>query len=362
MLISGVLLFFCLQGVIAKQQSVNAEGIYLLTDNVLTLLHSSEPNLTESPTRAVPLPLRRSAYSQDEVANEFAILFAELDSSGYTLYTVEVRGQDANFLPTETRLVKTNLLNNEREVLTEQPGIFAFSVSPDQANIALAYYDGLYEFGRRKTCVLNVITHVCTSVDVQFGDSPALWLDSQHYVVTIPWQLAEVNITDFSIQVTPFPQEWSVFSSLLIPNTNVLVLAAENRNNHLSERPSYFLTFDLQSRELLQLPYRAAPSTYYIIDTWAFSSNATYLVYGPSYGVSNRMAVIEFETGRLIAEFHDVRNYQWLNDETLALQGPLNNTFPSIVLLNASTSEITSLATGSAAEGIMLVAPESSSE
>jgi hypothetical protein len=111
------------------------------------------------------------------------------------------------------------------------------------------------------------------------------------------------------------------------------------------------LTYDLDTGVVEQLPY-STPNfqEFPLVDAWAFSPDGRYLLYQGT--VAN---LVEFATGRLIQRFESIFAADWLDNETLLIQGSREGDALELFRINAASGQITPLLSGEAAGGILLV-------
>jgi hypothetical protein len=320
------------------------DTILLLRDNQLVSVASSAARpVTIS---AVPMPLGLETFNP--ASTEWRIWSANIDSSGRYLYTIEASGRSDRQLPAATRLVKTDLTTGIRTVLSDRNGMFTFVLSPDQQQMVVGYYDGEFGVAERRSCVLEISTQECREIPLTIGTNPGYWIDNQSYLA-YGGGLYIVNATTGVMESIMTPQVWFVYSAVPIPNTRTILINADIRSTAVSE-VSHFFTYDLDSTSFSELLYRPLNQDYDIVEGYSFSPNEVYLLYG-----GRQMALTEFATGRLIREFDSVLNYGWLDDNTLIIQGALDQATAGILRVNAATGEVTQLAPVSASNGILLV-------
>jgi dipeptidyl aminopeptidase/acylaminoacyl peptidase len=345
--------FLCVRVALAQTESTieptaDDEPVYLLNDTNLRPLQNTDMQIQLS----IP---GRSVYDSNPItANQFGVLFSQLISSGEYLYTVEARGQDAQNFPTETRLVRTNLLNQERTVLTNQSGIYAFAVSPDQQRIAVSYYDGAYGVGLRRICIVEVNRSMCRNAFDALALDGGYWKDENTFINTNAAYIRILDVRTFETTEIMYPSEWFMSRATLIPNTDLLFVSGISRTNYqIGDIPQFF-TFDLNTRQLTDLPYDAISAAVDPIEFVDFSPNGHYLIYG-QLGPLGNLAIVEFDTGRLISQAEKVFNYGWMDNTTLVLQTDRFTPQPQIFQVDMTTGITTLIASGQQAAGTLLV-------
>lgn len=317
-------------------------GYQVLTMNVFI---PEQPNVQLLTTN-----LRLEAFDPAQ-RDGWRILSADIPKTGNFLYTLEGSGRTERQLPTATQLVRTDLITGERVILSNRNGIYGFVLSPDQQHMIVGYHDGEFGVAQQYSCILDLQTLECRDVPMIATSNLGFWLDNQRYLGfgVSPFGLVIVS-TDTGIpQPLPVAAEWFVYSAVPIPNTRTLLLSARLRSD-TARNASQFLTLDVDTHALQNFTYDAANENYALVETWSFSPDGHYLLYG-----GLRRVLVEFQTGRQIQEFDTVFNSGWVNNNTLVVQGALNATTNGILRTDANTGNTVQIRTSSEAYGILIV-------
>jgi hypothetical protein len=278
------------------------------------------------------------------------VIDAQIDHTGQYIYLIEASGRDQRGYPTSTQLVQFNLLTGQRHIVLDRSGIFSFSISPNRSKIAVIYYEADFAWSTQQACVLDLQTSICQPVGLRGLGIPAYWLDNQHcmlmYADVNPIRIVDADT--LNVTTITLPADRFIYSSIPI-SASTLFIANKLRTN--VGQPVSFTYYDIQSGAFQDLPYKALNfENYGSVNRGQFSPDQQYLLYS---GIKS--ALIQLSTGQLIREFDIVVNSSWVNASTLLVQGSTDGQALEIFRFDTTTANITQLAIGEAASGIMLI-------
>jgi WD40 repeat protein len=253
--------------------------------------------------------------------------------------------------PTTTVLEAIDLSTNTSRIILERTGIDRFAVSPDGNLIAVLYYSGEYGRSDLLSCILNVETGLCSEIDLPV--SSITWISDEGYaaVSSINRGLYTIDAETLTVTRLPVPEEWFLYSVTKIPDRSQLLISGRLRTD-TQQNAAQFLLFDLAEMQLSDFQYDAVSGDYASVSEWHFSPDGRYLLYG---GYLTR-ALVEFETGALIAEFSEMSQPNWLKDnETLLGSITLENGGVANITFDAVTEETRLLSQSETSPGILVV-------
>jgi hypothetical protein len=302
-----------------------------------------------------PLALSQARTSDETIDRRFYA--ADLSMNAQLMYLIEAWGRnterDLYNLPTGSELVEVNLRTNERRVIFDDAYSYNFFLSPDERQMVVMHYAGEFLNSRPRACVLDLQTLACQPLDFDYVGSYAYWIDNVSFIFGVadanPLRL--INTQTRQIETLAFPSEWYIYATpVLIPDSRKILVSATPRESP-DYPPASLLTYDLDTGVVEQLPY-STPNfqEFPLVDAWAFSPDGRYLLYQGT--VAN---LVEFATGRLIQRFESIFAADWLDNETLLIQGSREGDALELFRINAASGQITPLLSGEAAGGILLV-------
>lgn len=298
------------------------------------------------------MPLNR-VHSTQLDRTERRLWAADVDPTGQTLYQIEVwgRSQNRNILgaPTGGELVAINIATNTRDVIFDSTTVFNFVLSPDGQRMVVFFNIGEYLYSKQHACVLNLKSHECQPLEFD-NIAIAEWINNQEFITRTgdanPLKL--VNVDSYTHKTLVFPSEWQVYWGTLLPFTSYLVVSGQPYESAL-EHPNSFLFYNLLTDKVEISGFRAL-NKYFLIEDLLFSGDGKYLFYGSS----PQATLIDFKSGELIQEFATVISAQWVDEQTLIVQGSLDNSPVSIMRFDAISRHVTILLQGEAASGMLL--------
>lgn len=284
------------------------------------------------------------------------ILQIALDSNQRFAFRLEVTASDDRQRILYTRLVRTDLKSHEEAVLLERPGIIQFAVSPAADKVFILYYEGAAEQSRLIPCLLMIDAGECEEISVMpWTTSYPVWLDNQTLaMLTGARKVTLIDASSLQSTVLSTPDNFSIVSFAPIPNTHQFILGV-NRYNAFPGTPIEFYTLDRDTQQVSEFAYdtifdpRTIDGT--TVTAWLFSPDGRYLLYG-NMGLYTKMALVEYQTGRVIAQLDEITQATWLDNERLIfLQGSMK---PVPVLeINSTTGAQSTLL--SDANGIVIL-------
>ena len=325
-------------------------SIFILRDDMLLTLNVE--GVQQETANLEPLSLPITDFSDSA---QGYIASVDITADGSQLYALLHQGRLSAQLPfpTRTQLIEIDPSAATSMVIYERPGIFAFVLSPNAERMIVGYYDADYYFSTRHSCILDLQTRVCTLTPHQISSNPGDWIDSDRYLVASQsdYMLHVLNVETGQDRALPLPPEWILNAAAPIPNTQMIIVGADQREIS-GQSESSFLTISIDTLEVRELPYVTPSNGYYpVVSSWSFSPDNQYMLYGDTH-----KALVDFTTGRLVRELDTVVNFGWTDDHTLIIQGSVSlGSGPEIAEIDAASGDVRQLAFGDAASGIMLI-------
>lgn len=284
---------------------------------------------------------------------EWRLWAADVDPTGQTLYQIEIwgRSQNRNILgaPTGGELVAIDIQTNTREVIFNSTTVFNFVLSPDGQRMVVFFNIGEYLYSEQHACVLNLNSQECQPLEFD-NIAIAEWISNQEFITRTgdvhPLQL--VNVDSNTYKTLIFPSDWQVYWGTLLPLTSELVVSGQPYEDAL-EHPNSFLSYNLLT-DKVEISRFSALNKYFLIEELLFSKDGKYLFYGSSPQAS----LIDFKSGELIQEFETVLSAEWIDEQTLIVQGSLDESPVSIMRFDVTSRQVTMLLQGEAASGMLL--------
>lgn len=273
---------------------------------------------TNQQTASMQLPILQNPFQANAETEALAespqLISVGMDASTQFLYTIESTANDERGLkPAATQLVQTDRVSQERRVILEHPALFTFSISLNGDALFVIYFEGDYGGSRRYGCILDVTTGQCNHLDISLAPNIPVWVESDRVILlSEDRQLYSVDAANLELTPLPLTDEWAILSFTKVPDKATLLVSANPRQSTEMPPEVNFLMLDLNTIELSSLQYSAVESPYGSVDSWLFSPDGRYLLYGSTFN----MALVEFETGALVSEFADVIQATWLPDSS----------------------------------------------
>ncbi len=312
----------------------SGNSVFLLRDSSLISLDLT----TAQQATHLNLPIEQSlsveALTSASTNNVVSLISVAVDPGAQFLYTVESTARDSRGRTTATRFVQTNVFSEARRVLLDRPGLFSFTFSPDGQRIAISYFEGEYGGSRRYACVLDLASGNCPQINRSLAGNPAVWLDNHTFVLLSEERnLYRVDARTLELRELPVSDGWDILSAVQIPATNSLLISANPWD--YTPAPAQFLTLNLDTMIVSDFAYDALDSDYTSVQDWAFSPDGRFLLYGSTF----EMALVEFQTGRLISEFEGVIQATWLRDSSGLVFNVGWNRTPSLLEFDLQTRQ-----------------------
>ncbi len=229
----------------------------------------------------------------------------------------------------------------------ERPGLTYFAASPQGDHILVFYFEGKIEKSRYVACMLDTKSGQCTPLDIDIiYPNQAVWIDNQ--TVAILSLLREITLVDSvtlkSRSIKLENQPISIATFALIPKTHKLILSV-TLTNVMPLSPVRLYTLDLDAEVFEALSYTSLfndnPLNETTVSAWSFSPDRDHLFYG-NLGDDGKMALVEFQTGKVIGIFDKVTQASWLADNRLIFIEGFQNP-PPLLEVNALTGQTKTL-------------------
>ncbi|MDX2141592.1 MAG: hypothetical protein SF123_26125 [Chloroflexota bacterium] len=331
----------------AQEDSSASPRVFMIRDYQVAEITTQPGVISTQSVSTLPIELEALGSSRTDA---WRLDSADITRDARLLYSIETFGRTSRLLPTNTRLVRTDLLTGTRLTLIENSGLYTFTMSPDETKMFVTYYDGEYGVDTIRTCLLDLVSGECRTFPFAVIP-PRYWIDNNYIVaIQVPGlRLTIININDFSYRELALPPELYLYSAVPIPGTRYMVLSMTIRDN--PTLASQFKLLNVDTGELSDMLYNALnQENYSAVGNWTFSPDGFYLLYQGG----GELALIEFAAGRLITEIDTGYNWGWTSDTTLVLQGSDGN-MSGVLEIDATTGGIRQLLPASEANGILLV-------
>jgi hypothetical protein len=274
----------------------------------------------------------------------------EIDAVHQNIYLIVAWGRSTNFqalnVPTGAALVRFNLATGEQHIIFDSTSVSNFALSPDGTRMVVFYYSGGYRLSRQNACMLDLSRLMCQPLNFD-NAALALWFNNTMFLTRLvdsnPLRLVDVR-TGITTPLI-FPSEWKIYWGTPIAVTDSHMISTENALTQSVK----FLSYDLYTHEIQAYP---ASEQFLTVSFLNISPNEQFLLYGDS----SKSLLMELQTGRLIHEFTMVQSAEWINDDTLLMQGTLaEEDQTKIMRVDAVSGQLAILRSGDAAAGDLLI-------
>lgn len=271
------------------------------------------------------------AYNPPEEGAFFGVIRSEAN----LLYIGEEEGPPYGFHDRSGRLLQLDIVSGAQTVLWQGLNLIDFDLSPqfDRAIVSntKSYTEALANRPDSQYCILTLSNGACEPVE-DVGRSPDfIWVDINRLLYRQRSDdLYLLNVDTLERQALPLIGEWDFGTFELILGTHTLFVNA-NSSDHYND--NYFITLDLDTMDIVQLPFRPQHN----FGTVGISPNGRYVFYtnGPSFGFE----MLDLETGvRFNFTIPYSRGFVWLENSAGVVIANVN---PSKSLNTDATWSIT---------------------
>jgi hypothetical protein len=342
------LLWLILGASIAQEEPL---PLYLFRDNQLYQLDVETGELTLV-TPVIPVDTTPATDPGQIDRHQYKL---DIDADGRYLYRIEAWGRSKKLdiwgAPTGAELVRIDIETGERKVILDNKTVFNFALSPDGKSMVVFFYAGEFLYSTQQACILNLETFECPIVKLEYVGTKAIWVSDEAVVIGTndiqPLRL--IDAKNGLMTVLDVPSKWYVYWGSLIAMSNTLLLAVVDREQ-TGYPPVNFLTYDLSSGNIEILPLTAKPE-YLVVEDLSISPDRQFLLYGGR----SQAILVDFKSGQALQEFTAVYAADWIDEQTLLVQGTQNEGAMEIMRVNAATGEVITLRSGDEALGLLLM-------
>ena len=161
------------------QDDVQSNTVLLLRGSLLMSWNLNTTAQTPYLDLADDIPHPDSLSPEDKLI----VMNPQLDHNSHALYFLTGFGQNGLTPPQHTKLMHVDLSTLEKKTVFEKEGLSNFALSPNNQKAILIYYEGEYGKSHQYSCVLDLASGNCPTVDGVVDNRGWAWVDDNSYII-----------------------------------------------------------------------------------------------------------------------------------------------------------------------------------
>ncbi|MHB8625482.1 MAG: hypothetical protein ACYDBJ_00895 [Aggregatilineales bacterium] len=245
-----------------------------------------------------------------------------MDYVNQRAYLVEIPSSSSstNSNTVDSLLVQVDLKTGKRVVMLKQSALTRVFLSPTgRRGLVMMYWSDGYHAIELVACILDVSSSTCTKTTTPEVFLGLTWLDDDHVMSAGGKNLRLTDVTPDlpSHDDPPGLENWIILDYRVYPIPNTHQIAFEGSPVNATEFIRTFLIYDADTHQTTVLPYGFIDKSYRLPTGIAVSPHKKYFAYCHNYPDVNKCAVVDFKTGKLMLELHDISSFVWTPDDKI---------------------------------------------